>query len=115
MRKSILILLCICGLLFMGCKGTKPSTRSAGGPQVSDVDFAKQTLQLLADGEVRLPDSNRTYKQWAGRVDWIILDEPFGAEPGSLQRWMDAFVDLEVRQRAMLITRWNTGFLQQPL
>ena len=49
MRKSILILLCICGLLFMGCKGTKQST-SAGGPQKSDVDFAKQTFQLLADG-----------------------------------------------------------------
>ena len=50
MRKSILILLCVCGLLFTGCKGTKPSTRTAGGPPVSDVDFAKQTLQLLIDG-----------------------------------------------------------------
>lgn len=48
MRKSILILLCICGL-FIGCKETKQSTR-ASGPPVSDVDFAKQTLQLLIDG-----------------------------------------------------------------
>ena len=60
MRKSILILLCICGLLFTGCnKGTKQST-TAGGPPKSDVDFAKETLQLLADGSDEAAD----------RIDW---------------------------------------------
>jgi len=50
MRKSILILICICGLLFTGCKGTKQSTGAAGEPPKSDVDFAKQAFQLLANG-----------------------------------------------------------------
>ncbi|MDQ3818494.1 MAG: hypothetical protein M3362_12575 [Acidobacteriota bacterium] len=61
MRKSILILLCVCGLFFTGCKGTgTKSTTAASGPPKSDVDFAKDTLQLMADGSDDAAD----------RIDW---------------------------------------------
>lgn len=55
MKQSILILtILICGLLLVGCKGSKSSART--GPPKSDVDFAKEVFRLLADGDQSVAD-----------------------------------------------------------
>lgn len=57
MRKSVLMLIFIfSGLLFIGCKPTlTPHARPAGPPK-SDVDFAKQVFQMMADGDINVAD-----------------------------------------------------------
>lgn len=49
MKQSILLLIILCGLLFSGCKSSKHVART--GPPKSDVEFAKEVFQLLADGD----------------------------------------------------------------
>src|ERR1043165_9805479 len=58
MRKSVLMLIVICGgLFFLGCnkQTATPHARPAGPPK-SDVDFAKQVFQMMADGDINVAD-----------------------------------------------------------
>ena len=50
MKKSILIVIVLCGLLLGGCaKSDKPAGYT--GPPLNDVEFAKKVFQLLAEGD----------------------------------------------------------------
>lgn len=50
MKKSILGLIVLCGLLLSGC--AKSSNQAVyTGPPLNDIEFAKKTFQLLGDGD----------------------------------------------------------------
>ncbi|HEX8889001.1 MAG TPA: hypothetical protein VF779_07480 [Pyrinomonadaceae bacterium] len=57
MRKSVLMLIVLCGgLLFLSCKQTATPHARPAGPPKSDVDFAKQVFQMMADGDINVVD-----------------------------------------------------------
>lgn len=50
MKKSVLLLIVLCGLLLSGC--AKSSQQSVyTGPPLNDIEFAKKVFQLLGDGD----------------------------------------------------------------
>ena len=58
MRKSFLMLIVIySALLFTGCNKptATPHARPAGPPK-SDIDFARQVFQMMADGDINVTD-----------------------------------------------------------
>jgi hypothetical protein len=58
------ILIFICAFLVIGCKGKQSGARTNSGPPKSDVDFAKDTFKLLADGDLAA----------AEMIDWEHLN-----------------------------------------
>jgi hypothetical protein len=48
MRQALSILLVICAFVFMGCKGKKAART---GPPKTDVEFARDVFQLMAQGD----------------------------------------------------------------
>lgn len=78
MRKSALMLIFICGFLFVGCKGSVKQQRPAGPPK-SDVDFARDGVQMMIDGK---PDV-------ADMIDWENL-QIFGGDVGTQYRAMSS-------------------------
>lgn len=74
MRRSSLVLILLCALLFMGCKGSKQSVRT-GAPQ-SDVEFAKEVFGLLAEGD----------EAAAEMIDWEHLKMVNVVDVGAMYR-----------------------------
>jgi PBP1b-binding outer membrane lipoprotein LpoB len=50
-RKSIPVLIVLCGLFLSGCAKSSSKQYNYTGPQLNDIDYAKKVFQLLADGD----------------------------------------------------------------
>jgi hypothetical protein len=71
-KKSIPVLIVLCGLLLSGCaKSSQPAVYT--GPPLNDVEFAKKVFEFLADGD-------ETVK---GMLDWEHL-KMLGIDVGAL-------------------------------
>ena len=74
MKKSILVLIVLCGLLLSGCsKGSKQMTYT--GPQLNDIDYAKKVFELLGDGDESVKSM----------IDWENL-KMMGIDVGAMYR-----------------------------
>src|SRR4051794_2196845 len=69
-----------------------------------------------AHSQMRLPYPNGAKQHQAGGLERVLFDEAIGLEQriGELASCAGK-IGVEIRQRAMLIPRWNARFLEQPL
>lgn len=100
MKKSIPVLIILCGLLLSGCAKSSNKPYVYNGPPLNDVEYAKKTFQLLADGD-------ETVK---GMIDWEHL-KMLGIDVGELYtKTSDAQRDKETSD---FIRSYSNSFKQR--
>lgn len=101
MKRSIVILIALCGLLLGGCSQTNQSSKKSvrTGPPVSDIEFAKEVFQLLQDGDMAAEDL----------LDWEHLKMVGVADVGPMYTQIDG-EDSRARFRKGFINGYSSSF-----
>jgi hypothetical protein len=97
-KRSIVILIALCGLLLGGCsQASKKSVRT--GPPVNDIEFAREVFTLLQDGDMAAEDM----------LDWEHLNMSGVADVGSMYRQING-EDARARFRTGFINGYSSSF-----
>ena len=97
MKKSILMLIVLCGLLLSGCaKSSKQAVYT--GPPLNDVEFAKKVFQLLGDGDEMVK----------AMIDWERL-KMMGIDVGAMYRGTSGD-DARDRETTAFIKSYSRSF-----
>jgi hypothetical protein len=100
-KRSIVILIVLCGFLLAGCSRSSSSIKKSvrTGPPVSDIEFAKEVFQLLQDGDMAAEDL----------LDWEHLNMVGVADVGPMYSQISG-EDSRARFRKGFINGYSSSF-----